>query len=288
LARLQFWVHTCLVRRLGPLEWFLSTPSHHRIHHDRRVHKNFGGMLIVWDRLFGTFLDEEENLRRLTAQETNMETSTATNTATASNTTDPLTGELELFGIMRPVQSWVEPAVQLDGFRAVFQRLASRPASQWWAALMAGPGQNTATKPRLLRMLPAQGLGRCFRIDATQTPWGCLYFAVNSLVLLVLGAALLLLRLPALALAGGCLFVMASLALHGALLDGQVGAVPMEAARCAVVLASVAVDVTGLAQLGTAGAFLSPALLASSALGLALALVAPAALPGRLVRRQEW
>ena len=39
----QFWVHTCVVRRLGVLEYVLMTPSHHRVHHDRRVHKNFGG-----------------------------------------------------------------------------------------------------------------------------------------------------------------------------------------------------------------------------------------------------
>lgn len=55
----QFWVHTCHVDRLpAPLEWLLSTPSHHRVHHHRYVHKNFGGVLIVWDRLFGTFLAE--------------------------------------------------------------------------------------------------------------------------------------------------------------------------------------------------------------------------------------
>ena len=36
----------------------MVTPSHHRVHHDRRVHKNFGGMFIVYDRLFGTFVPE--------------------------------------------------------------------------------------------------------------------------------------------------------------------------------------------------------------------------------------
>lgn len=53
----QFWVHTCLIDRLGPLEWILSTPSHHRVHHDRRVHKNYGGVLIIWDRIFGTYVN---------------------------------------------------------------------------------------------------------------------------------------------------------------------------------------------------------------------------------------
>ena len=36
------------------------TPSHHRVHHDRRVHKNYAGTFVVWDRLFGTFTDEED------------------------------------------------------------------------------------------------------------------------------------------------------------------------------------------------------------------------------------
>ena len=61
----QFWVHTCCIRRLGLLELILMTPSHHRIHHDRRVHKNYGGVLIIWDRMFGTFLDEEKQIQAL-------------------------------------------------------------------------------------------------------------------------------------------------------------------------------------------------------------------------------
>lgn len=55
----QFWVHTCSVDRLpGWVEAVMVTPSHHRVHHDRRVHKNFGGMFIVFDKLFGTFVPE--------------------------------------------------------------------------------------------------------------------------------------------------------------------------------------------------------------------------------------
>jgi sterol desaturase/sphingolipid hydroxylase (fatty acid hydroxylase superfamily) len=59
----QFWIHTELVGRLGPLEWVLNTPSHHRVHHGRNVRyldRNHGGILIVWDRLFGTFEPERE------------------------------------------------------------------------------------------------------------------------------------------------------------------------------------------------------------------------------------
>ncbi len=59
----QYWIHTELVGRLGALEWVLNTPSHHRVHHGsnaRYLDKNHGGILIVWDRLFGTFQEEDE------------------------------------------------------------------------------------------------------------------------------------------------------------------------------------------------------------------------------------
>jgi sterol desaturase/sphingolipid hydroxylase (fatty acid hydroxylase superfamily) len=57
----QFWLHTEAIDRLGPLEWILNTPSHHRVHHGSNVEyldKNHAGILIVWDRLFGTFAPE--------------------------------------------------------------------------------------------------------------------------------------------------------------------------------------------------------------------------------------
>lgn len=57
----QFWVHTEHIRRLGPLELIFVTPSNHRVHHARNdiyLDKNYGGVFILWDRLFGTFKDE--------------------------------------------------------------------------------------------------------------------------------------------------------------------------------------------------------------------------------------
>ncbi|XP_046682473.1 alkylglycerol monooxygenase-like [Homalodisca vitripennis] len=59
----QFWIHTETVKSLGPLEWLLNTPKHHRVHHGSTLYcldKNYGGFLIIWDRLFGTFQKEEE------------------------------------------------------------------------------------------------------------------------------------------------------------------------------------------------------------------------------------
>jgi sterol desaturase/sphingolipid hydroxylase (fatty acid hydroxylase superfamily) len=59
----QFWIHTELVGKLGPLEWVLNTPSHHRVHHavnPQYLDKNYAATLIVWDRLFGTLAEERE------------------------------------------------------------------------------------------------------------------------------------------------------------------------------------------------------------------------------------
>lgn len=60
----QYWIHTELIVKFPPLvEWFFNTPSHHRVHHGSDVKyldKNHGGILIIWDRIFGTFQLEEE------------------------------------------------------------------------------------------------------------------------------------------------------------------------------------------------------------------------------------
>tara|TARA_X000000368_G_scaffold415470_1_gene407283 strand:+ start:291 stop:1133 length:843 start_codon:yes stop_codon:yes gene_type:complete len=54
--------HTQIIGKLGPLEWVLNTPSHHRVHHGSNpeyIDKNYGNLFIIWDRIFGTF--EPEN-----------------------------------------------------------------------------------------------------------------------------------------------------------------------------------------------------------------------------------
>jgi sterol desaturase/sphingolipid hydroxylase (fatty acid hydroxylase superfamily) len=61
----QFWIHTEWIPKLGWLEYVLNTPSHHRVHHAANVEyldRNYGGILIVWDRLFGTFVSERDDV----------------------------------------------------------------------------------------------------------------------------------------------------------------------------------------------------------------------------------
>ena len=75
---MQFWYHTRLINKMGWLEKFLVTPSHHRVHHAINVKymdKNYGQILIIWDKLFGTFQAELED-------------------------------EKPVFGIIRPANTW--------------------------------------------------------------------------------------------------------------------------------------------------------------------------------------
>ncbi len=97
----QFWIHTDVIGRLGPLERIINTPSNHRVHHgsdQKYLDKNHGGILMIWDQLFGTYQAEEETpVYGLTTQ---------------INTTNPLrvwTSEFPpLFADLRTSKTWGE------------------------------------------------------------------------------------------------------------------------------------------------------------------------------------
>ena len=61
----QFWYHTRLINRMGILEHIIVTPSHHRVHHainPEYIDKNYAGIFIIWDKLFGTFQEEQDDI----------------------------------------------------------------------------------------------------------------------------------------------------------------------------------------------------------------------------------
>ncbi len=62
----QFWVHTEYIPKLHPaIEYILATPSNHRVHHgsqEKYINKNYGATFIIWDRMFGTYQEEEEQV----------------------------------------------------------------------------------------------------------------------------------------------------------------------------------------------------------------------------------
>ncbi len=62
----QFWIHTKVIKKMGWLEYVFNTPSHHRVHHgvnDQYLDRNYAGIFIIWDKLFGTFIEEKEDVR---------------------------------------------------------------------------------------------------------------------------------------------------------------------------------------------------------------------------------
>ena len=63
----QFWIHTERIRKLPRwFEYMFNTPSHHRVHHgvnDQYLDRNYGGILIIWDRMFGTYEPEGDRVR---------------------------------------------------------------------------------------------------------------------------------------------------------------------------------------------------------------------------------
>ena len=114
----QFWIHTRLIGRLGPLEWVLNTPSHHRVHHginEEYLDRNYAGVLIVWDRLYGSFEPERDEV---------------------------------LYGTRRPLRSWnplwanVEPLVHIARLSAAStglrEKLYALIAPPEWTPKAAG------------------------------------------------------------------------------------------------------------------------------------------------------
>ncbi|UVE17641.1 sterol desaturase family protein [Pseudomonas sp. LS44] len=98
----QFWVHTRHVPKLGWFEWLFITPSNHRVHHAQNpvyMDRNYGGVFIVWDRLFGTFQEE-------------------------------LDAEPVVFGVTTPLRSWNPLWANLQ-FYAVLWHDAVRAESRW-------------------------------------------------------------------------------------------------------------------------------------------------------------
>ena len=108
----QFFVHTRFIKKLGPMEWVFNTPSHHRVHHacnPKYLDCNYGGMLIIWDRLFGTFVEEEEE---------------------------------PVFGLVSPLQSWNPIYANTHYFSKIIQYCRYKPMRQWFSIVfLQGPSQ---------------------------------------------------------------------------------------------------------------------------------------------------
>ncbi|MEJ2006025.1 MAG: sterol desaturase family protein, partial [Cyclobacteriaceae bacterium] len=96
----QFWIHTETIGKLGWLEYIFNTPSHHRVHHGRDpkyIDRNHAGVFIIWDKMFGTFQEEEER---------------------------------PVYGITKPANSWNPLWVNLAHYHEMWQTLKKIPGSR--------------------------------------------------------------------------------------------------------------------------------------------------------------
>jgi sterol desaturase/sphingolipid hydroxylase (fatty acid hydroxylase superfamily) len=118
----QFWIHTETIRRLGRLERVLNTPSHHRVHHGsnrRYLDRNHGSILIIWDRLFGTFEEEDEEV---------------------------------VYGLTRNIQTFNPLRIATHEWRDIARDVAD--ADTWsdrWSFLLRGPGWAYDRRPSPVR-----------------------------------------------------------------------------------------------------------------------------------------
>jgi alkylglycerol monooxygenase len=216
----QFWIHTRVIGKLGPLEWVLNTPSNHRVHHGRNpkyIDRNHGGTLIVWDRLFGTYAPEEDE---------------------------------PVYGITTPLRSWnpvwahVHYWVELFGLARRSRRVVDKAR-----VFLARPGWRP---PELGGFVPAP------EVDAATygkwdvpLPRGRAAYTVVQFALLLAGVTAYLnleSRLSPAALAGGGALIVLSLAALTGLLEGRRWAPYVEAGRLLAALALAAAYGTRLVQ----------------------------------------
>ena len=205
----QFWIHTELVGRLGPLEWVLNTPSHHRVHHavnPRYLDRNYAATLIVWDRLFGTFAREREA---------------------------PVYGTVEPLASFNPIWAQVAYWVALARKAATLPRRTDR-LRLWvmppdWNPTGGGAAHaGVEARPKHESGAPARVR---FYVLAQLVP------AVIATFLSIWWQA----EAPRLTLAAAAALVGWALVSLGGLLDGRRWAIPSEVARLAVTAAAVVV-----------------------------------------------
>jgi len=214
----QFWIHTELVGKLGPVEGVLNTPSAHRVHHAVNpgyLDRNYGAVLIVWDRLFGSYAEERER---------------------------------PVYGVTHPLRSFNPAWAQLQPWAEVAakaRRLRGLDKLRiWWRSPSWSPGgeplPGEAEVQARPRHEPVVSRGRRLYALLQFAPLVALTF------LMLLGQSSADPRL----LAAGGLFTLWTLAAVGGLLDGRRWALPVEALRLAAVAVALAVLALGASGLG--------------------------------------
>ena len=190
----QYWIHTEQVGKLGWFDRWFASPSNHRVHHavhDRYVDRNYGGIFMAWDRLFGTFVEE---------------------------------GEKCVYGTRAPLDSWDPLWANLEVYTDLARR--SWRATRWRDKLLVWlmpPGWQPALAGSAAWHKPAFDVARLKRYDPPMTR-GVRRFAVLQLTVAVLATLPLLWysdSLPFVQLAGGSIAIVGVLWVAGAVMQGR-------------------------------------------------------------------
>jgi sterol desaturase/sphingolipid hydroxylase (fatty acid hydroxylase superfamily) len=227
----QFWIHTELTKKLGWLEKVLNTPSAHRVHHGinaKYLDKNYGGILVIWDRIFGTYQPEEE---------------------------------LPVYGVTHPLTSYNPIWANLAPFGdiAALSLSASRPADKL-RAWFAHPGWRPTGTTSVAHELPTRASFRKYDPHVTGRAAG--YVFAHFLLLSAAGGAFMTFseRVALGQLVPPALVVLCSTLTLGALIEGKRWALPLDLARQAAgigLVASYAVEGLGAGTgILVSGAFL--------------------------------
>ena len=219
----QFWIHTRVIGRLGPLEWVLNTPSHHRVHHacnPKYIDRNYAGTLIVWDRMFGTFKEEQDE---------------------------------PVYGITKPLKSWNPVWANLHVWAdLVAKARRTTRLSDRLRLFLRPPGWQPQ---ELGGFEPPPEVDRAtYQKFAAPLPRGIALYALAQFVLVTLGVTALLFRqkeigLPLLAV--GAAAATSSLVAIGGLLERRPWAFTFEWARLGAIAIAIWV-LTGSAVTGSA------------------------------------
>jgi len=213
----QFWIHTREVNRLGPLEWVLNTPSHHRVHHGVNPEyqdRNYAGTLIIWDRLFGTFEPERAE---------------------------------PVYGITKPLASWNPLWANVHVFGEIW--LHVRAARSWRDRGRAVFGHPGWRPPELgAPIVPTPVSVETYGKYEPAVPGSLRVYALLHFVVILVASVLLLQaapRMPAAQLLASGFYVALSLANVGGILEARSWAAPSELVRltvlggaCSVLLAA--------------------------------------------------
>lgn len=190
----QFWVHTRHIDKLGALDRILVTPSNHRVHHaqnDIYIDKNYGGVFILWDRMFGTFQEEVDS-------------------------------EPPLYGIRTPLRSWNPIWTNVKVYKQLFSdsmqtRKWGDKLRVWFGRTGWRPEDVLAKSPVKPAFNPAQFKKFDVALSSAKGVYACLQLAMGFV--LTLAMLLNLANLSTMQLVSWCIVLTVTLVSLGAVIE---------------------------------------------------------------------